>query len=105
MTDLTSISCFLDMAKPTDFFSCFAAVDGVPVISIIYVAFLIFSVVGVSLFIRDFQKSLMIGGFLTTLLGLPFVALNFINVYFWVVSMSVMLLGIILVIIDKNKDD
>lgn len=104
MAFVNEISCFLTLAKPTDLVSCFVLSNGSIVFNLIYIALLAIIVGGWS-YGRSINEGMMLGGLLSSLMGLGLIALGWISVKIWMLALIITLVGIGITVIKKNSKD
>ena len=97
------LGCFYNMTVPQEFFTCFATASGDPIWNLIYLGIVILAVGGWSFF-RPINEGLMIGGFLTSLVGLGFVAMSLITVKMFMVALLLTVTGVIITVIKRNSN-
>ena len=100
----TNITCYNAMNNMADFFSCLVTVPGVQTWNILFISILVLSVGGWSWF-RNINEGLMIGGFLSSLLGLGFVALELVSVSALMIAVLMTVVGITITAIKRNSND
>lgn len=98
------LGCFYNMTQPTDLLVCFITTSGSPVWNILYVCILLVAVGGWSSY-RSVNEGMMIGGFLTSLVGLALIALNLISVKIFMLAFLILVVGLLITVIKRSKGD
>ena len=102
---IEELQCFFDAAKPTDVFICLSVSNGVPVWNIVFLGLLTLSIVGWGMGTKKFDYGLMIGGFLTSLVGIPMFAMNLIAAEMIMLSLIFCIAGVIIAIVQGSSKD
>lgn len=99
------LQCYFDAAKPTDVLLCFSVSEGVLVWNIVFIGILLINIIGWGIGLRRFEFGMMVGGFLSLLIGIPLFALGLINIQIWMVSTVLTLAGLVVAAIRESSND
>lgn len=101
---LTNVACFVNMDTWAAFFSCLVTSPGVPTWNIVYIGILVLSIGGWSWF-RSINEGMMVGGFLSSLMGLGLVSLGLVNVGTLMIAILFTITGLLITAIKSSGGD
>jgi len=104
MPDLGISTCLFNLSIPADYVDCLSSASNNLIFDLSFMAIIIIFVGGWSL-LRPINEGLMVGGFISTLIGIALWALETISIKSVMFPLFLMLVGIFITIVQNFSKD